>query len=182
MDLPEKWKLYLLLALGRREQALQSIRETYRVSDEEAGKLLQAVAVESPLRRWIGTGCFVTGLILLAIGTIRFFAFAPNDERHLAISRCTVTDVRAIGEEVEVTFAYAYNGIDYSNTERSRYFRDMRFQQGQVLELWVNMDNPKEVLLPVLKPVIQSTGLMYGGVGLVLIVLSVFLWRVRKIR
>lgn len=185
MDHFLRFRLYVLLAFGRRAEALELIRKRFRVNEEESSRLLLVLETESPLPvlnaakllKWTGTGIFLAGVILTGIGIIRYFAYAPNDERPLAVIQCTVEGIRDLADGLEIIFAYDFQGKPYSITERSDVFRELGLQKGMVLELWVNPSNPEQGLLPVLKPMVQASGLRYGGMGLALIVVSIILWR-----
>lgn len=186
MDLPEKWKLYFLLSLGKRDEALRILRETHRVQDEEASKLLAAIAHESPLAevnsrklwQWTFTGVFVVGLVFLGLGLIRYFAYTPNDDRQMMVVKCTVSEVVEVAEGLQVTFDYEFRGQRYTNVERSKIFRDLNLQKSMVLDLWVNADNPKDAVLMVLKPYVKQSGIWFGAAGMIMILLSYVGWRI----
>ncbi len=91
----------------------------------------------SNLYRFAGMAAFIIGAIFIAVGLIRYFAYAPNDERQLAIINCTIEEVRDEKDGLEVTFKYEYQGTEYSNEERNEAFRELGFRKGQVLGLWV---------------------------------------------
>lgn len=122
-------------------------------------------------------GIFVLGLVFLGVGLAFYFSYESTDEKQMAMIKCTVKEVREYPDGLEVTVAYEYNGKTYSKTKRSEVFRDVGFQKGREMDLMINVSNPQEAMLVALKPRVQASGLRYAGAGLVLIVISILLWR-----
>lgn len=194
MERVHKLKLQAMAAIGQREEAVAWIRDTYRVNGEEAERLMQAAEAESPVRglpqinrtkliRWAGLGIFLLGMLQVAIGLSRYFAYEMHDERQLSVTSCTVQSVKELpGGMQEVTFVYTYEGRTYTNTERSSLFREVDIREGAVLELWVNAERPEEALLTVLKPLVQAAGVRYMVMGVILLILSIVGWRILKSR
>lgn len=183
-----------MIAIGRRSEAQAWIKDTYRVTDEEAGKLLEALENESPvggwrlidkrkLIRWAGFGVFLLGLLLIGVGVSRIFAYTEHDERQLATVNGVVSAVTDFPDgSTEITISYAYREQSYSNTERSTIFRDLGFQRGAPVEVWVNVQHPEEALLPVLKPFVQAEGRRFVLIGVILVVVSIIFWRMFRRR
>ncbi len=183
-----------MAAIGQREEAVAWIRDTYRVNGEEAERLMQAAEAESPVQglpqisrtkliRWAGFGIFILGMLQVAIGLSRYFAYEQDDERQLAVTSCTVQSVKELpGDIQEVTFVYAFQGRAYSNTERSNLFREVDIREGAVLELWVNAERPEEAMLTILKPMVQAAGVRYMVMGVILVIISIVGWRILKSR
>lgn len=190
MDQIEKLILQVMLAIGRREEALSRLQRVAGVSHDEGQKLLTALEAESPLGhlnfwqlfRYAGFGIFLVGVILIGIGMTMYFAYTSNDERQLIQTTCTITSVSEFPEGPEVTFSYSMDGRNYTITERHEIFRDLGFVKGQELALLVNAFNPNEAVLPILKDYVQKAGMRYGGMGLGLILVSIVLWRLMRAR
>lgn len=183
-----------MIAVGRRSEAQAWIRDTYRVTDEEAGKLLEALDSESPMRRWgwidrrkllrwAGFGVFLLGLLLIGVGVSRIFAYTEHDEHQLATVNGVVSAVTDFPDgTTEITISYTYQEQSYSNTERSTIFRDLGFQRGAPVEVWVNVQHPEEALLPILKPFVQAEGRRIALIGVILVMVSIFFWRMFRHR
>lgn len=183
-----------MIAIGRRSEAQAWIKDTYRVTDAEADKLLQALESESPvsgwgridkrrLIRWAGFGVFLLGLLLIGVGVSRIFAYTEHDERQLATVNGVVSAVTDFPDgSTEITISYAYREQSYSNTERSTIFRDLGFQRGAPVEVWVNVQHPEEALLPILKPFVQAEGRRFALIGVILMVMSIIFWRIFRHR
>jgi hypothetical protein len=180
----EKIKPAVLLSLGKREEARRALQDTYRVSDEEAEKLVAALAAESPLPQlslrkiihYAGVALTVFGVITTGVGVVGYFSFS-TPEMEWAHVPCTVsaTNVQADGV-TSVTFVYAYKGKGYAITDVSRLWQSFGLRQGQVLDMLVNPENPEDTRLPIAKPILQQSTKNIAITGLVILAFAVALW------
>jgi hypothetical protein len=180
----EKIKPAILLILGKREQAKAMLKDAYRTSEDDAEKLTVALEAELPfpklgmkkIAHYVGAALTFFGLITIGVGVVGYFSFSTPEMEWAHVS-CTVSavDVQADGMTT-VSFAYEYQGRDYTVSDASRLWQSFGLRQGQVLDMLVNPEHPEDTRLPMAKPFLQQSTKNMAILGLVILAFAVVLW------
>lgn len=188
MDSFIKQKAAVLLAIGKREEALKLVQDRCHVSEEQATTLLAALEAESAggfkpgtaqIITWVGKGLALAGIIMVAVA-IGIYASFINAKEDFIGTTGTVTRITDAGNDaMAITVTYTFNNITYTKSEQSSRLRELNLHEGQVLEIFVNPNDPNNTQLPVAEPIIRSYALNIGGVGLAMLLVAVVMWRFR---
>lgn len=180
----EKIKPAMLLFMGNRDAARQSLQQAYRCSDEQAEKLVAALEEEFPqlhfgprkIAKYVGGALGILGLIVAGAGVVGYFSFS-TPEMEWAHVPCTVKSFATTADGTPaVTFEYTYSDKAYTITDVSRLWLSFGLHEGQRLDMLVNPENPEDTRLPIAKPVLQKSALNMAIVGLVMLAFSIVLW------